>query len=169
MIRRSSLLAVILILMSAYLLAQSTKSNDRAKMIGTWELSSTVEHMKDGSSRPYQEVGPKGKGYLMYTADGHMCAAGMNPDRPAHKDANKPTDAEKLRAFDGYFSYCGRFEIDTTNHVIYHYPEVALDPSFVGSKQKRPYKFEGDVLTFSDKEETHGVESYAISWKKTRK
>src|ERR1700709_2568544 len=90
MIRRSSLLAVILILMSAYLLAQSTKSNDRAKMIGTWELSSTVEHMKEGSSRPYQEVGPKGKGYLMYTADGHMCAAGMNPDRPAHKDANKP-------------------------------------------------------------------------------
>ena len=36
-----------------------------------------------------------------------MCAAGMNPDRLAWKDINKPTDAEKLRAMDGFFSYRG--------------------------------------------------------------
>ena len=104
----------------------------------------------------------------MYAADGHMCAAGMNPDRPAWSDANKPTDAEKLRAIEGFFGYCGRYEIDTANRVIYHYPEVALEPGFVGTKQKRPYKFDGETLTFSDKDTTPGIESYAITWKKMK-
>lgn len=138
------------------------------RIIGAWELVSTEERMSDGSRRPYTDVGPRGKGYLMYTADGHMCAAGMNPERSLWNDVNKPTDAEKLRAFEGFFGYCGRYEIDTVNHVIYHYPEVAVEPDWVGTKQKRPYSFDGDLLTFSDKDTAPGVESYAISWKKTK-
>jgi hypothetical protein len=74
----------------------------------------------------------------MYTSDGHMCAAGMNPDRPVWDDVNKPTDAERLRAMEGFFGCCGRCKVDSANHVIYHYPEVALDPKFVGTVQKRP-------------------------------
>jgi hypothetical protein len=147
---------------------EDTASSVRARIIGTWELVSTTEYMADGSKRPYPDVGPNGKGFLIYTADGHMCAAGMNPDRPAWKDVNHPTDAEKLRAMDSFFGYCGRYEIDIATHTIYHYPEVALEPGFVGSKQKRPYKFEGEILTFSDKDTTPGVERYAISWKKVK-
>ena len=139
-----------------------------ARIVGAWELVSTEERMLDGSRRPYTDVGPRGRGYLMYTADGHMCGTGMNPDRPAWNDVDKPTDAEKLRAFNGFFGYCGRYEIDTTNHVIYHYPEVALEPGFVGTKQKRPYRLDGDLLTFSDKDTAPGVESYAISWRRTK-
>jgi Lipocalin-like domain len=104
----------------------------------------------------------------MYTADGHMCAAGMNPDRPAWGDVNGPTAAERLRAMEGFFGYCRRYKIGVANHVIYHYPKVALDPNFVGSEQKRPYKFYGDGLTVSDKDTTPDVESYAISWKKMK-
>jgi hypothetical protein len=147
---------------------EDSASSVRARIVGTWELVSTTEYMTDGSKRPYQDVGPNGKGFLIYTADGHMCAAGMNPDRPAWKDANKPTDAEKLRAIDGSFSYCGRYEIDAASHTIYHYPEVALEPGFVGTKQKRPYKFDGEILTFSDKDTSPGVERHAISWKKVK-
>jgi hypothetical protein len=113
-------------------------------------------------------VGPRGKGFLIYTADGHMCAAGMNPDRPAWRDVDKPTKAEKLRAMDGFFGYCGRYEIDAVNQVIYHYPEVALDPNAVGTKQPRPYKFDGEKLIFSDKETAHGIVSYAITWKRVK-
>lgn len=147
---------------------EDSASGFRARIVGTWELVSTLEYMTDGSKRPYQEVGPNGKGFLIYTADGHMCAAGMNPDRPAWHDLNKPTDAEKMRAMEGFFGYCGRYEIDIANHTIYHYPEVALDPNLVGTKQKRPYKFDGEILTFSDKDATPGVERYSISWKKMK-
>ena len=70
---------------------QDSASSVRARLIGTWELVSTVEYWTDGSKRPFPDVGPRGKGFLMYTSDGHMCAAGMNPDRPAWKDVNQPT------------------------------------------------------------------------------
>jgi hypothetical protein len=90
----------------------------------------------------------------------------MNPDRPAWQDVNKPTKTEKVRAMEGFFGYCGRYEIDTLHHAIYHSPEVALDPNFVGTKQIRPYGLDAEILTFSDKDTTPGVESYIISWKK---
>jgi hypothetical protein len=61
------------------------------RILGGWELVSTEERLSDGSRRPYTEVGPRGKGYLVYTADGHMCAAGMNPDRGSWNDVNKLT------------------------------------------------------------------------------
>ena len=146
---------------------QDSVSNVHALIVGTWELVSTEEDLADGSKRPYQDIGASGKGYLMYTADGHMCAAGMNPDRPAWKDRNKPTGAEKLRAIEGFFAYCGRYEIDVANHAIYHYPEVAWMPNFVGTKQQRPYTFDGELLTFSGKNTNRpGVESWAITWRK---
>lgn len=172
MIRSAAGSVVVFSLIAGALLAEVQKKtdprNEQARFVGAWSLVSTEETLTDGSKRPYLDVGPNGKGYLMYTADGHMCAAGMNPDRPAWIDVNKPTDAEKLRAMDSFFGYCGRYEIDIANHVMYHYPEVALDPGFVGSEQKRPYRLDGDVLTFSDKDTTPGIESYAITWRKVK-
>jgi hypothetical protein len=97
-----------------------------------------------------------------------MCAAGMNPDRPVWRNVDSPTDEEKLRAMDGYFGYCGRYEIDPVNHVIYHYPDVALDPTALGTKQPRPYKLDADYLTFADKDTAPGVVSYMIRWKKVK-
>lgn len=174
MIRRASALIVGLVLtVVCFRVAargdQDSVSNVRAQIIGTWELVSAEEHTTDGSKRPYQDIGASGKGYLMYTADGHMCGAGMNPDRPSWKDTNNPTDAEKLRAIEGFFAYCGRYEIDVANHAIYHYPEVAWMPNYVGTKQERPYKFDGKLLTFSGKATNRpGVESWAITWRKMK-
>ncbi|HMI51007.1 MAG TPA: lipocalin-like domain-containing protein [Candidatus Saccharimonadales bacterium] len=48
--------------------------NVQVQFVGTWKLISTEEKLKDGSSRPYQDVGRRGIGYLIYTTDGHMCA-----------------------------------------------------------------------------------------------
>jgi len=148
--------------------SSTVTQEENERIIGSWELVSTEEQMTDGSRRPYTDVGPKGKGYLMYTSDGHMCATGMDPERPAWSDVDKPTVEEKLRAMEGFFGYCGRYKIDTANHVIYHYPEVALDPNLVAPEQKRPYKLNGGLLTFSDRDTAPGIASYAITWRKMK-
>ena len=148
---------------------QESVSNIRAQIIGTWELVSAEEHLTDGSKRPYPNIGASGKAYLMYSSDGHMCAAGMNPDRLPWKDMNQPTDAEKLSAIEGFFAYCGRYEIDEANHAICHYPEVAWMPNYVGTRQVRPYTLDGELLTFSGKATNEpGVESWAITWRKMK-
>jgi Lipocalin-like domain len=107
----------------------------RERFLGTWELLSTEYRYTDGTRRPYPDVGPYGKGYLMYALDGRMCAQLMNPDRPAWKEARYPTDAEKISAFDGFSAYYGKHEVDETKHVMIHLPDVAWLPGLVGSKQ----------------------------------
>jgi hypothetical protein len=137
--------------------------------VGTWELVSTEDHLKDGSTRAYPDVGPHGKGFLIYTADGYMCAQLMNPDRPRWKDEGRPTDAEKISAYDGFSSYCGPYEVDEAQGVVYHMPKTASFPGYVGTRQRRPATLHGDVLTFADKvTDELGVESYVIKWRKVR-
>jgi hypothetical protein len=75
----------------------------RERFLGTWELVSTKYRYTDGTRRPYPDVGPHGKGYLMYALDGRVCAQLMKPDRLAWKEAGYPTDAEKISAVDGFF------------------------------------------------------------------
>jgi hypothetical protein len=139
----------------------------RRQFVGTWKLVSTEEKLKDGSVRPFKEVGPRGAGYLMYSDDGYMCAALMNPDRPRWDDP--PTAAQKIAAIEGFAAYCGRFEIDSVNHVMWHYPDLAWKPNYVGTKQSRPYRFEGNRLILSDKmplEDEGEVEHWTIVWEK---
>jgi hypothetical protein len=144
--------------------------NAQVQFVGAWKLVSTEEKLKDGSSRPYQDVGPHGTGYLMYTADGHMCAELTGADRPKW---NAPaTSAQKIAAMDTFSAYCGRFEVDEVNHVMWHYPDLALDPNFVGTKQRRPYRFEGNRLIFSDKQapedDDQTVDRWTIVWEKAK-
>jgi hypothetical protein len=141
----------------------------RSQLVGTWELVSTEEHLKNGSTRAYVDVGPHGKGFLLYTADGFMCAQLMNPDRPQWKDENQPTAAEKISAFDGFSAYCGPYEVNESEAVVYHLPKTASFPGFVGTRQRRPATLRGDVLTFADKvNDEPDVESYVIVWRKVR-
>ena len=140
----------------------------RVQFVGAWKLVSTEEKLKDGSSRPYQDLGPRGTGYLIYTADGHMCAELSGADRPKWKVP--PTPAEKLAAMDTFSAYCGRFAVDEVNHVMWHYPELALNPNFVGTEQRRPYRFEANRLIFSDKQaqddDDKTVDRWTIVWEK---
>src|SRR5262249_23061171 len=152
--------------------AQPSRINDsseRARFIGTWELVSTEYQFADGSKQPYADLGKDAKGYLIYAADGHMCAELMNPNRPKWKDSRKPTDEEKVSAMAGFIAYCGRYEIDVTNHVVYHYPDVAWMPNWSGTRQVRPYKLDGDILVFSDKTtDQPPIVGYAITWRKLK-
>jgi Lipocalin-like domain len=112
----------------------------------------------------------------MYQHDGYICAALTNPDRyaPAHRSGATSAHAtpehaameEKLAA-DGTFFYCGRYEIDVKREQIIHLPEVASKPAYVGSRQVRPYRFEGDRLILSDVEKDDpAVARWEIIWEK---
>jgi hypothetical protein len=103
----------------------------------------------------------------MYSQDGHMCAALMNPKRPNWKnDEEHPTDAEKISAASGFTSYCGTYSSDQKNEVIVHRPELSFFPNYVGTIQNRPYHFESNHLTFSGVETSGEVQKWTIVWEK---
>jgi hypothetical protein len=123
--------------------------------------------MKDGTTRPFPSFGPHAKGFLMYQREGYMCAEIVNPDRPKWANPTDVAPQEKLAAADGAFGYCGRYEIDVNRHQIVHLPEVATDPGYIGSRQIRPYRFEGGRLVLSDVEKDDpSVSGWKLIWEK---
>jgi Lipocalin-like domain len=146
-----------------------TELEVRQRLLGTWKLVSTEETLKDGSSRPFAQVGSRGKGFLLYQTDGYMCAHLFNPDQGKSADPAGVKVGEVLTHGDGSFAYCGRYEIDVERRQIIHFPEIATDPGFVGSRQIRPYEFEGDRLIFSDIETRDtAIARWKIVWEKLR-
>ena len=146
-----------------------TESEVRDRIVGTWKLVSAVNTMKDGTTRPFPSFGAHGKGFLMYQRDGYMCADLVNPDRPKWADPVHTTSEEKIAAADGTFAYCGRYEIDANQKQIIHLPEVATDPGYVGSRQIRPYVFEGNRLVLSDvSKDDPSVARWTIVWEKVQ-
>ena len=98
-----------------------------------------------------------------------MCIALMKPSRPNwHSNEENANDSEKISAASGFSSYCGRYEIDEKNRVIVHYPEVSFNPNFIGTVQKRPYRLQGNRMTFSDVEQSGEVERWTIVWEKIK-
>jgi hypothetical protein len=164
----SALLLFGFLFCSMFALTQ-TESKIRDRIVGTWKLITTEETLKDGSTRPFPAFGPHGRGFLMYQPDGYMCANLVNPDRPKWADPAHSTPEEKAAAADGTFAYCGRYEIDVKQGWIVHLPEVATDPGYVGSRQIRPYRLEGDRLILSDVEKNDpSVVRWKIVWEKVK-
>jgi len=147
------------------LLHAESQTGDQKLFVGTWKLVSTEEKLRDGHTRPYSDVGAKGRGLLMYSEDGHMCVAMMDPARPQWRNDENPTDAEKISAA-GFASYCGTYKVDEKKHLMVHYPDISFSPNFVGSTQERPYRFEGKRLIYSAVVPEGEVERWTIVWEK---
>jgi hypothetical protein len=94
-----------------------------AKFLGAWRLVSTEQRLADGSTRPSPGFGPKGQGYLLYTAT-HMCALLINPDRPRWNSPRTPTEQEVRLAFNGLTAYCGAYEVDAKQGLVIHHVEL---------------------------------------------
>ncbi len=162
-----SLIAVIFLLKG--LVFSQDDTGIRNRLIGAWKLVSAEYTMKNGSKRPYPEFGPNAKGFLIYSADGYMCAQLVNPDLPKWADSAHPTSDERLSTADGTFAYCGRYELDVPNQQIIHLPEVSTAPPFSGTRQVRPFQFEKDRLVLSGVEtEEPGAIRWKIVWERAR-
>ncbi|HUA16143.1 MAG TPA: lipocalin-like domain-containing protein [Verrucomicrobiae bacterium] len=142
----------------------ATESEIQDRLVGTWKLVSTEETLRDGTTRPFPSFGPHAEGFLIYHPNGYMCALLVNHDRttaadPSHRRPEKPAA----------FAYSGRYEIDGKREQIVHLPEIATKPEYVGSRQVRPYRFEGSRLILSDVErEDPSVARWQIVWEKVK-
>ena len=140
----------------------------RDRVIGTWQLVSTGTFRRDGSFEPYREYGPNARGYLMYASTGHMCVSLANPNHPHWANAEKPTDAEKVRSYDVFFAYCGTYEIREKEGQIIHRPEMDSWPHYIGTDQQRNFPLEGNRLILSAQETPPNGEhrQYQITWQR---
>jgi ketosteroid isomerase-like protein len=146
----------------------TSQESVRDRVIGTWQLVSAGAFRRDGSFEPYPEYGPNARGYLMYDRTGHMCVSLANPNHPHWVNAEKPTDAEKVRSYDVFFAYCGTYEIREKEGRIIHRLEMGSWPHYVGTDQNRNFRLEGNRLILSAEETPPNGEHrrYQITWQR---
>ena len=117
------------------------------KFIGAWRLVSAEFRAENGelADSPY---GEEPQGVLIYDAHGTMAAQLAQKGRKpfAIADRMKGTPEEIKAAFETYQAYWGRFKVDERERVVTHYVTQALLPNWVGTEQRRQYKFQDGRL-----------------------
>ena len=116
-------------------------------LLGAWRLL-RWEIVYDGGRRGYP-FGELAAGLLIYSADGFMSACIMTAGRPRLSAANPraAAPAERAAAYDGYFSYAGRYL--TAGRRVFHEVEIALNPAMTGTVQVRSARRVGRMLELS--------------------
>lgn len=98
-------------------------------LIGTWRPIEFVDW--DSAGRPQNPLGREPKGYLIYTASGHV----------------------SLHLFGApsiYESYVGIYSVDARHGVVNHQIEAASTPDAVAGSGPRPFQLRGDTLVLGD-------------------
>ena len=132
-----------------------------------WEIVREVAGQGRIASLPF---GAGAVGLLLYTADGWMSATIMAEGRRPFSRANprSASAVERAAAFDGYFSYAGRWSVEGSR--VRHEVTVALNPAMVGTLQVREARLVGRTLTLSAEEATEGgVRRHRLVWRRPRR
>jgi hypothetical protein len=116
------------------------------QLVGVWVLKSYERRLGGVVDAPY---GEKPEGMLTYDDKGNMSVQFMRVGRPnfAIGDRHKGTAEEIKPAFEGYFAYYGRYEVDASAGTVIHLVEGSLLPNWIGTQQKRFYELSGNHLT----------------------
>lgn len=119
------------------------------QFIGVYRIVSWEVFESDGSvSHP---MGSSPRGFISYSAGGHMAVQIMNPDRPrfTSNDRWSSSSDEVAAAYAGYNAYAGRYRVNVDERYVIHTVECSLYPNRVGEELRRTFEFDGDRLTLS--------------------
>lgn len=136
------------------------------QLVGTWKLERWRTTYDSG--REIFPMGEDAQGWLLYTPDGHMAAFLSRAGRPAFESGEmlSAEDAEKVRAWDSFFSYCGRYEV--RGDEVVHHIDASLYPNWIGDAQARTMRLEGDRLTLTTppQKTRRGLQTSEVVWRR---
>lgn len=130
--------SVVLAILLGGVLTQSSFSEEDGRIAGTWKLLSYVVEVQSTGER-LSVMGEKPNGYVTFLPEGRVFFLLTGEGRKPAK-----TDRERAELLDTLVAYSGTYSVGedtwTTN------VDVAWNPEWVGTKQVRAFKLEGDRL-----------------------
>lgn len=120
----------------------------KEQIIGTWKLVSWTYKNEKGEEVHY--FGKNSTGILMYDKHGYMNAQLMKENRApfASDSINGGSPDETYGAFHTYLAYFGKYYEENPGEMT-HIVEGSLFPNWVGNKEIRYGKIEGNKLILS--------------------
>ncbi len=119
-------------------------------IVGSWRLVS-IATVRPNGEEVTDWMGPKPSGLLSYQSDGYMSVHIVH-DPPARWSYSSPEQAsvdERAAAFDRYYAYFGRYEVDATRGIVKHFVQGSLQPNEVGLTYQRRFTLDGDRLSLT--------------------
>jgi len=142
----------------------------RDQLVGAWELTSFIERdIATGvENHPF---GKHPQGLILYTPDGYVSAQLQRPERPPFADGDllHATPEEYAAAGSSYIAYSGRFLVDEAKKSLCHEMAVSFFPNWVGQRQVRLVKLNGERLQLSPggPQRLNGVlKTVTLSWRR---
>ncbi len=139
----------------------------RADLLGSWLLEQWRIDYPGGRPATFP-FGPDATGLLAYMDDGWMsatmCWRARSPLSAA--SALQADDASKARSYQEYLAYCGRWRLEGST--IVHDVTMSLNPTLIGSVQRRDAQFDGGSLVLSANESAGAAATrvHRIRWRR---
>ena len=128
----------------------------REQFVGAWRLVSFESRLPAGSVR--HPFGEAPVGLAIFSADGHVAAQLMRPDRSRFASGEQTTGTpdEIRQAFSACVAYFGKCDIDEETGTLVTHVEGSLFPNWIGGDQVRTYEFRDGRLVLSPPPRTTG-------------
>jgi hypothetical protein len=177
-LRRSFLVCAILLTAFVVVpsLAGQTKSAGTTsdQLVSAWRLVS-IETVRPNGEVIYPFYGRHPEGLIVYDRSGWMSVQIVSDPRPAVPTADSregfmsaPT-AEKVQAAEGYYAYCGTWNVDAANGTVTHHIKQSLYPGERGENGVRKVVLDGDRLTLTAKTHEMGEDHVRkLVWERAR-
>ncbi len=123
------------------------KTTIPAALVGTWTLVAADVRHPDGTVGRDYGAAPSGR--MMIDRQGRYATQIMKSERPkfASGDKAKGTEAEYREASLGLSTHFG--QLSATKDAVTFAIENSAFPNWIGTKQVRAYRLEGDVFTYT--------------------
>lgn len=118
-------------------------------LMGEWTLEDWTATTTNGDV--LDPFGQNPLGRLFYTEEGSVVLVLMRSDRKmfASDDPSERSLEEIEEAFNSFFTYSGRFEVNSTDGYIEHEVELCSNPNWVGKTQTRYFELKGNSLVLT--------------------
>jgi hypothetical protein len=116
------------------------------QLLGRWKLVS-LEAVRP-SGEVVRDWGANPTGYLSYDSSGFVSVQ-FSRDPRAARQSRELTPDERREAFESYYAYYGKFEVDDKKGSVTHHIQDSLRPYEVGTDLIRFFKLSGDRLDLS--------------------
>ena len=119
------------------------------RLIGTWRLVEFCNVDRPGDTT--YSLGRRTSGYFMYDEAGNVSIQAMRaaPSVAFTSDSVPIRGMAELRA--SYFGYFGTYTV-TSDSTVVHNVRGGTIPSYIGTDQRRNFRFRGDTLSISEHE-----------------
>jgi hypothetical protein len=136
-------------------------------IVGTWLLQSIVDTLPDHSVSYW--MGRRPTGAIIYDATGHVAVEYVRDPSPRVAAPQPATPAELRDAYDGYYAYFGRYQVNARGDSVTHHVQISHRPNEAGAVYRRQVQVVGDRLVISFDVNVDGVQHRRVlTWRRAR-